>query len=196
MRKPIRKRKSTWFLIFLAFCSFLIFIREPLLAIGSKIYLPRLLEKEGFFIESIDIEKNRTTLKGIKGELSGSSIEVKEVEIVWSLSLSPLVLEPSIEILSPKISLKKQDDSSSFDFNAILSKSLFFAPKVSVKGGEVHFPDESLTYAIELVSSDIREELGTLHVFQKGELEEIFRVHIRKDQELVFSEIEIFKAKV
>ncbi len=77
MRKPIRKRKSTWFLVFLAFCFFLAFIRDPLLAIGSKVYLPRLLEKEGFFKESINIEKNRTIIQGVKGEISCGIVEIK-----------------------------------------------------------------------------------------------------------------------
>ncbi len=110
--------------------------------------------------------------------------------------MSPFVLEPSIEVLEPRIFLKKEEEPSSFDFSAMLLKSSFFAPKVSVKGGEIYFPEENQAFTVELVSSDAREELGTLHVSQKGDAEELFKVHIRKDKELIFSELEVFKSKV
>ena len=194
MRTPIRKRKSTWFLALIAAVSFVLFIREPLLAIGSRFYVARTLQAQGWSIGAVKADKNRVLLEDLSGITPYGAVTIERVDVEWHLALSPLCLEPKVAIFGPQVIASLPEEGGFGKGELPLPKGSFFSPKITVEDGQLLFADEEKVLMFKVAPGEDKGELGTLFLYEEEGADEIVRVSAHLDKKEIIVSVEMLGA--
>ncbi len=158
-----------------------------------QLYLSSTLQKEGFEVKRIEVEKNRVLVEGI----SSSGICIGRVDVFCHLSLIPFIFQPEITLSNVSIFLDESSLSGGgFNPLALIMGNSSFDPRLKIEEGELVCPFSDCTFSFGFDPGTEEHKLGSLYVKEKGEEKAFFTAELSKQDKVLTSTVEIVEGKV
>ncbi len=181
-------RKRIWLSGMVILFISLMLCKDCVAARFFEFYLSRTLQKEGWKVEQIQVEKNRVLLQGV----SSSCVGIQQVDVLCHLSLIPFVFEPEITLSNVVVSLEESPlEGKGFNPVALILGNSYFAPKVKIEGGELICPCFDSTFSFEFDPGEEKHKIGFLYLKEKGEENAFLTAAFSKQEKGLASTIEV-----
>lgn len=185
-------RKRIWLSgCLILFVSLLLF-KDCITARVFELYLSRTLQKEGWSVEHIQVEKNRILIQGVSGE----GISIQQVDVLCHVSLVPFVFQPQIVLSHVAVSLQESSlgGGSGVNLLGLIMGSSSFDPRIKIEEGELSCSFSESVFSFQFDPGEEKHKLGSLLLKEKGEEKPFFIAGLSKKNKELTSTIEIVEA--